>query len=251
MKTEMEKLRFHLIEHRDVSIKQTDDFIEMRIVSLYNDCDIFYSSFTFYLGCPYCVMLFLFSAIKPTEEQAGTLGLLTSIHTTQIEKNVWILTKKLFYNADNRLRYLFITRRTASVHIGQVKPIGDIVGIRIIVKCHRIINAIVCMKYYGSIFIIRYIIRRMVIDIANIKYIHNLCPLKIIISGLSGLFLSPLALCILCARLIKPSLLDLTSTLQQRKEILASPLVCCIFCIHHYLFLHFCCKVTNKKRNNK
>ena len=119
--------RLHLIEHCNVRIKQTDDFIKMRIVTLDNGGNVFQSLLAFDFGSPDDIMFLLLCSIKPTEEQTRTLSLLTVVHTAHIKQNIGVLPEKLFNDTNNSLRYLFISRRGRIQHqvCSLLTPIQD------------------------------------------------------------------------------------------------------------------------------
>ena len=101
--------RLHFIEHCNVSIKQTDDFIKMRIVALNNGSNVFQSLLAFDFGSPDNIMFLLLCSIKPTEEQTRTLSLLTAVHTAYVKQNIGVFPEKLFNDTNNSLLYLFNT----------------------------------------------------------------------------------------------------------------------------------------------
>ena len=80
------------------------------------------------------------------------------------------------------------------------------------------------MKDDFTIIVVSHIVWCTIINIVNIKSIHDLYPFKVIISRLSGLFLTTLALSKLFLRFFLTPCFYLTATFNQRKEILAGPL---------------------------
>ena len=205
-------LRFHLIKHRDVCIKQTDDFVKMRVATLNYDSNVFNTILTLYLSCPYGILLLLFCTVKPPEKQTRTLGLLSTIHAAHVEQNVWILTEEFLNDTDNGLS-----------NLGYI---------------------IICFEIQVSI-LLHYVIRRMGVDDMYVKGLH-LYPLKFIVSRLSGLFLLSLTFSIPFLGFFLASCFYLPSTVQQCKEILTCPLLYIISNIHCHVILISGGKVTNK-----
>ena len=236
-------LRFHLIKHRDVCIKQTDDFVKMRVATLNYDSNIFNTILTLYLSCPYGILLLLFCTVKPPEKQTRTLGLLSTIHAAHIEQNVWILTEEFLNDTDNGLSNLLVTRRSDVVSVGKIKPISRVIGITFIIKRDYIGYIIICFEIQVSIFL-HYVIRRMGVDDMYVKGLH-LYPLKFIVSRLSGLFLLSLTFSIPFLGFFLASCFYLPSTVQQCKEILTCPLLYIISNIHCHVILISGGKVTN------
>lgn len=231
--------RLHFIEHCNVSIKQTDNLVKMRIVALNNGSNVFQSLLAFDFGSPDNIMFLLLCSIKPTEEQTRTLSLLTAVHTADVKQNIGVFPEKLFNDTNNSLRYLFVSRRGCIVQIGQVKPISNIIWICIIIERHGIIYSVICSKDNGSIFIISDIVRCAVIDINNIKFVHRLHPFKIVIPRFCSLFLATLTFCIFRLSLLHPPFLYLSSTLQQSQKVRTRPFLYIICCVHNLILFFF------------
>jgi len=101
-----------LVEHVDFAFEILEHLINVRIRSLGNDCNIFFSTFTIALN--FCgtndIMFLLLGLVKPSQEKAGSLCLLSSVRAAQVEENVRVLTEKLLNDTDDCLPYFHITR---------------------------------------------------------------------------------------------------------------------------------------------
>jgi len=116
-------LRFHLIEHRSIAVKQFEDFSNMWIRALCNQRNILtLAIFSFDLCCSNDVVLLLLCTIKPSQEKPCTLCLFSALSTAKVKKNVWIFSKEFFNDADDSLGYFGIIGRLEMTGIGKIKP---------------------------------------------------------------------------------------------------------------------------------
>ena len=212
--------RLHLVEHCNVAVKQIEYFSYMRIGTLSNQCNIF--TLTFFsvdLCCSYDVVLLLFCTIKPSQEKPCTLGLFPSFRTAKVKKYVRILSEKLFNDADDGLRYLGIIRRFDMTGIGEIEPEYREEWIILLVKSYDIFYIMISPKMQATRNIC-YSIWRQQINVIDIKGIHDLIPLNIIITRFCRFFFAALTFCVPFFGFFLPPCFDFTAASQQRKEVL-------------------------------
>ena len=213
-------LRFHLIEHRGIVVKQFEDFSYMWIRALCNQRDIFtLTVFSFDFCCSYDVVLLLLCAIKPFQEKSCTLCLFSTLSTAKVKKNVWIFSKEFFNDADDSLGYFGIVRRLEMAGIGKIKPKDREERVVLLVKGYDVFYIMISSEMQTTRNFC-YSVRRKQINVVDIKGIHGLIPLNIIIARLRCLFFAALALGIPFIGFFLPSFLDLTAASKQRKDIL-------------------------------
>ncbi len=213
-------LRLHLIEHRGIVVKQFEDFSYMWIRALCNQRNIFtLTVFSFDFCCSYDVVLLLLCAIKPFQEKSCTLGLLSSFRATKVKKYVRILSKKLFNDADYGFGNFGIARRFAMTWVGKIKPKDRKEWIVFLVKSYDVFYIMISPEMQTARNFC-YGVRRQQINVVDIKGIHGLIPLNIIIARLRCLFFAALALGIPFFGFFLSSFLDLTAASKQRKDIL-------------------------------
>ena len=129
--------------------------------------------------------------------------------------------------------------------VREVKPISCIEWVIFLIERNKISNIVICFKIQPLVFLYN-IIRGKTIDGINIKFIHQLNPFKVIVTGLSSLFLSTLPFCIPLLCFFLTPCFYLTPTFHQRKEILTGPFGSIAICCHNYISNDFRRKVTNK-----
>ena len=172
------RLWLEFVEHCYLAVEACNDVFELRMTALDYECHIVITVvIAFHLYSPNEVVLPLLIAIKPTEEQSCSLGLLVVGSTAHIEHNVGVLTEELLYDADDRLGNLLVTGRLLLFGIGEVEPVGGIIRVRIQFKVHMILNA-----HVGNEHIVvanaMYIIRRATIDGFKVESVHVLISIR-------------------------------------------------------------------------
>ena len=99
------------VEHFNFAIKTRNNFINLRMATLYNNGYKLYTTLVTPNFCSlYVVVLSLLITIKPSKKKPCSLRLLVVSSTTHIKQYLGVLIEKLFYNADKRLRDFLIIR---------------------------------------------------------------------------------------------------------------------------------------------
>ena len=211
---------FHLIEHCCIAVKYLEDFSNMRIRTLSYQRNIFtLTVFSFDFCCSYDVVLLLLCAIKPSQEKSCTLGLFSSFGTTKVKKYVWILSKKFFNDADDGLRYFGVIRRFDMTGVGEIEPEYREEWIILLVKSYDIFYIMISPEMQTARDFC-YGVRRQQINVVDIKGIHGLIPLNIIIARLRRFFFATLTFSVPFFGFFLPPCFDFTAASQQRKDIL-------------------------------
>ena len=225
----MRESRFVLVEHANLIRKQRENNVKLRVALLGNQGHIFFASNSLYLCSINNITLLLTGTIEPAKEKTGALSLLIIVSTAHIEQDIWIDTEEFLNNTNQGLWNLLVSRRSLMGHIAQVQPISREIGVGIVIKIHSILYAIVSGED-KVIFVIGYMIRRMVINSVGVKPIHSLYPFQIIITRFCSLLFATLALRVFGINFLLPFLFALTGSIEPGKKLCMSPLRywCCI-----------------------
>lgn len=211
---------FHVIEQRNLFFECVQYLLQQRIFSLHYHRHIFSSVLLpSHFNRTSHKTLLLLSSIEPTHEKTRSLCLLPSCGTTHIEKDVRILTKELFDDADESLGNLFITGRCLVIKICQIQPIHRKIRIRVNIEVYRVLHAIVCSKIqYAPLA--GHKIGSPFINERGFKWRHLLYPFEIVISRLRKFFASLLSCLPLGVNPLFPCFLALPGSIKPGEDFL-------------------------------
>ena len=232
------------VEHSSFLIKSVENLFYVRTITLSEKSHVLRTAFSFYFNSSGHIQFLLFSPIEPTQEESCPLSLMTIRRTTNVEQDISILPKEFFDDANQCLSHLLVARRSLSIDISQIEPIGSEIGVSVIVKVNNISKAVFGSEH-KKIAVILYIVWRMVVDSVCNESIHYLYPLQIIISRFCGSLLVLQTFCKFCINFLFPGFFTLTGSIKPRENFFFSPYrsVQC-FCFHnHSAFIDNACKI--------